>query len=153
MEYCMSCGNHSYGTGIHPDLRPRGNSAAGSHSRGKPVRDQRITDIHGTDRSHQIRSDALLEYMATRVYRVSDPKEMVHAHEQGRMEFHAPDTKSFVITSEQGSGLVRRLVLNPLMVSRSGQPRKRGVTIARISHFGSTERSSRGNISRSMHSG
>jgi hypothetical protein len=68
--------------------------------------------------------------MATRVYRVSDPKGMVHAHEEGRMEFHAPDTKRFVVTSEQGSGLVRRLVLNPLIVSEIGAAAGRVITPA-----------------------
>lgn len=76
---------------------------------------------------NQIRSDALLEYIATRTYRVSDPHGKVHAQEEGRMEFHAPDSKRFVITSEQGSGLVRRLALNPLIASEiraaSGQDR------------------------------
>jgi hypothetical protein len=63
----------------------------------------------------RIRSDALIEYAATRVYRVSDPSGKIHAQEEGRMEFHAPDRKTFVVTSEQGSGIVRRLALNPLI--------------------------------------
>lgn len=33
------------------------------------------------------------------------------------MEYHAPDKKSFVVTSEKGSGLVRHLALNPLIAS------------------------------------
>jgi hypothetical protein len=66
---------------------------------------------------NQIRSDALLEYKATRTYPVSDPHGKIHAQEEGRMEFHAPDSKRFVITSEQGSGLVHRLALNPLIAS------------------------------------
>jgi hypothetical protein len=64
-----------------------------------------------------VRSDALLEYNAMRVYRVSDPNGKIHAEEVGRMEFHAPDVKKFVIRSEQGSGIVRRLALNPLIAS------------------------------------
>src|SRR5579864_7802897 len=39
----------------------------------------------------RVRSDALLEYNAMRVYRVSDPNGKIHAEEVGRMEFHAPD--------------------------------------------------------------
>src|SRR5581483_8303691 len=66
---------------------------------------------------NRARSDALLEYSAMRVYRVSDPRGKIHAEEVGRMEFHAPDVKKFVITSEQGSGIVRRLALNPLIAS------------------------------------
>lgn len=64
---------------------------------------------------NRIRSDALIEYAATRVYRVSDPSGKIHAQEEGRMEFHAPDRKTFVVTSEQGPGIVRRLALNPLI--------------------------------------
>jgi outer membrane lipoprotein-sorting protein len=66
---------------------------------------------------NQIRSDALVEYLATRVYRVSDPDGKIHAQEEGRMEFHAPDMKRFVVISEQGSEIVRRLALSPLIAS------------------------------------
>lgn len=37
--------------------------------------------------------------------------------QRGRMEFHAPDRKTFAVTSGQGSGIVRRLALNPLIAS------------------------------------
>ena len=33
------------------------------------------------------------------------------------MEFRAPDKKTFVLTSESGSGLIRHLALNPLIAS------------------------------------
>ena len=66
---------------------------------------------------NRVRSDALLEYSALRVYRVSDPNGRTHAQEEGRMEFDAPDIKKFTITSEQGSGIVRHLALNPLIAS------------------------------------
>ena len=80
-----------------------------------PITEQRIiAQLIGHDRA---RSDALLEYSAMRVYRVSDPNGKTHAQEEGRMEFHAPDIKSFTITSEQGSAIVRRLALNPLIAS------------------------------------
>jgi len=64
-----------------------------------------------------LRSDALLEYAANRTYQVTDLKGKVHAQEKGRMEFHAPDQKTFIVTSEEGSGLVRALALNPLIAS------------------------------------
>lgn len=64
---------------------------------------------------NRMRSDALLEYSAMRDYRVSDPSGKMHAEEEGRMEFHAPDMKTFTVTSEQGSGIVRRLALNRLI--------------------------------------
>lgn len=66
---------------------------------------------------NQIRSEALLEYTAVRTYQISQPNGKVHAQIEGRMEFHAPDRKIFVVTAEQGSGLVRRLALNPLIAT------------------------------------
>jgi hypothetical protein len=66
---------------------------------------------------NQTRSEALLEYMDTRTYRVRNLNGRVHAQIEGKMEFHAPDGKRFVITSEQGSGVVRRLALHPLIAS------------------------------------
>ena len=66
---------------------------------------------------NRLRSDALVEYAANRTYQVADLKGKVHAQETGRMEFRAPDQKTFVVTSEEGSGLVRALALNPLIAS------------------------------------
>jgi outer membrane lipoprotein-sorting protein len=66
---------------------------------------------------NQVRNEALLGYTATRTYRVSQPNGKVHAEIEGRMEFQAPDMKQFVVSSEQGSGLVRRLALHPLITS------------------------------------
>jgi len=63
------------------------------------------------------RKKALAEYASLRTYRVIDLKGKVHAEEIGRMEFHAPDKKTFVLTSESGSGLIRHLALNPLITS------------------------------------
>jgi hypothetical protein len=64
-----------------------------------------------------IRNAELLEYAATRTYQVSDPKGKVHAQEVGRMEYRAPDKKTFAVISEAGSGIVRRLALDPLIAS------------------------------------
>jgi len=66
---------------------------------------------------NRLRSDALLEYTANRTYQIGDLKGKVYAQEKGRMEFRAPDQKAFVVTSEEGSGLVRQLALNPLIAS------------------------------------
>ena len=63
------------------------------------------------------RKEALADYTALRTYQVVDLKGKVHAEEIGRMEFRAPDQKTFVVTSESGSGLIRRLALNPLIAS------------------------------------
>jgi outer membrane lipoprotein-sorting protein len=64
-----------------------------------------------------LRSTALLAYTSTRTYRVSDLSGKVHAQEVGRMEYRAPDKKTFTVTSEDGSAVVRHLALNPLIAS------------------------------------
>jgi hypothetical protein len=63
------------------------------------------------------RAAALADYVALRTYDVTDPKGKVHAEKVGRMEYQAPDKKTFTVTSEKGSGVVRRLALNPLIDS------------------------------------
>jgi hypothetical protein len=66
---------------------------------------------------NQTRAGGLLEYTADRVYRVSDPSGKVHAQIEGRMEFEAPESKTFVTKSEEGSAIVRHLALKPLIAS------------------------------------
>jgi hypothetical protein len=69
-------------------------------------------DVH-----NQLRKAALLDYTVLRTYRVVDLKGKVHAEEVGQMEFRAPDQKNFVVTSEKGSGVIRRMALKPLISS------------------------------------
>ena len=69
------------------------------------------------DAHNERRKSALLDYTALRTYQVIDLKGKLHAEEVGRMEFRAPDQKRFVTTSEKGSGLIRRMALNPLISS------------------------------------
>jgi len=64
-----------------------------------------------------LRAATLLNYTAFRTYQVVDLNGKVHAEEIGRMEYRAPDQKKFVVTSETGSVLVRRLALNALIAS------------------------------------
>lgn len=64
-----------------------------------------------------LRTATLLDYTALRTYQVVDLSGRVHAEEVGRMEYRAPDQKTFVVSSETGSGLVRRLALNALIAS------------------------------------
>jgi hypothetical protein len=66
---------------------------------------------------NEIRKDALVDYTALRTYQVRDLKGKVHAEEVGHMEFRAPDRKTFVVTSESGSALVRRMAQNALIES------------------------------------
>jgi hypothetical protein len=69
------------------------------------------------DAHNELRKSELHDYTARRTYQVVDLKGRVHAEEIGRMEFHAPDKKMFVVTSESGSGIVRRMALNQLISS------------------------------------
>jgi outer membrane lipoprotein-sorting protein len=66
---------------------------------------------------NQLRTEQLRQYSATRTYAVSDVSGKVHAQETVRMEYVAPDKKTFVTLDEQGSPVVRHLVLNRLMES------------------------------------
>jgi hypothetical protein len=69
-------------------------------------------DVH-----NQLRKTALLDYTVLRTYRVVDLKGKVHAEEVVQMEFRAPDQKSFVVRSEEGSGVIRQMALKPLISS------------------------------------
>jgi hypothetical protein len=64
---------------------------------------------------NEVRSAALREYAVFRTYQVADLKGKVHAEEIGKMEYRAPGKKTFIVTSESGSALVRHLALNPLI--------------------------------------
>jgi hypothetical protein len=66
---------------------------------------------------YKLQSEALLEYTVRRTYQVTDLNGKVYAEKIGQMEYRAPDKKTFVVTSERGSGLIRHLVLNPLIAS------------------------------------
>lgn len=63
------------------------------------------------------RAATLANYTAFRSYQVVDLQGKVHAEEDGRMEYRAPDQKTFAVSSEKGSALVRRLALNALIAS------------------------------------
>lgn len=66
---------------------------------------------------NQLRNNALLGYTEQRTYEVTDLTGRVRALESGQLEYRAPDKKTFAETSQSGSGLVRRLALNPLIAS------------------------------------
>ena len=63
------------------------------------------------------RTAALTEYRVSRTYQVIDLKGKVHAEIRGQMEYRAPGKKSFRVTSEAGSYLVRQLALHPLITA------------------------------------
>jgi hypothetical protein len=66
---------------------------------------------------NELRNATLLGYTEYRTYQVTDTTGKVRADVSGQMEYHAPDKKTFVTTSESGSGIVRRLALHPLIAS------------------------------------
>jgi hypothetical protein len=70
-------------------------------------------------RHNELRSAALRSYSAVRSYAVTDPKGKMHAQKTVRLDYRAPDSKSFVTISEKGSAVVRHLVLNRLMESET----------------------------------
>ena len=64
---------------------------------------------------NELRKTGLRDYTALRRYQVADVNGEVQAEKVGRMEYHAPDQKRFVVSSETGSGMIRRMALNPLV--------------------------------------
>ena len=68
-------------------------------------------------RHNQQRNAELRSYSEMRSYSVTDPKGKVHAQAVVRLDYRAPDSKSFAPISEKGSAVVRHLVLNRLMES------------------------------------
>jgi hypothetical protein len=63
------------------------------------------------------RNERLQNYTVTRTYEIRTREGKVAAQTVVRMEYRAPDVKNFEKTSEQGSGIVRRLVFDRLMDS------------------------------------
>lgn len=68
-------------------------------------------------RRNDLRNTELKSYSETRSYSVSDQNGKVHAESVVRLDYRAPDSKSFAPISEKGSAVVRHLVLNRLMES------------------------------------
>ena len=66
-------------------------------------------------KQNELRNARLREYSAIRAYAVMNSEGKVHAREIVRMEYTAPDKKTFVKSTEEGSRLVRQMVLNRLM--------------------------------------
>jgi hypothetical protein len=69
--------------------------------------------------SNRARDAQLRQYSAVRTYRVSNDKGKLYAQEIVRVDYQAPDHKGFVTVSEEGSGLVRDMVLKRLIESES----------------------------------
>jgi len=96
----------------------------------EPARPHSSGDLIFADlvRHNEIRNAGLREYSALRTYAVSDLNGKVRAKETIRMDYVAPEKKTFVTIAEEGSSVVRHLVLNRLMESEAsasaGQDRR-----------------------------
>jgi len=66
---------------------------------------------------NQWREDRLRAYSVKRVYRVTNGKGALSAEEHVSLEFEAPSTKRYTVTSEKGSSAIRRLVFKRLLDS------------------------------------
>lgn len=69
--------------------------------------------------SNRARDMWLRQYSAVRTYRVTSDKGKLYAQTVVRVDYEAPARKSFRTVSEEGSGLVRDLVLKRLIESES----------------------------------
>ncbi len=70
-------------------------------------------------KGNQARDASLEQYSAVRTYRVTNDKGKLYAQEVVRVDYQAPDHKSFETVSEEGSGMVRDMVLKRLIESES----------------------------------
>jgi len=68
---------------------------------------------------NRARDTQLRQYSVVRTYRVSNDKGKLYAQEVVRVDYQAPDHKGFRTISEEGSGLVRDMVLKRLIESES----------------------------------
>jgi hypothetical protein len=65
------------------------------------------------------RNERLQSYSVTRTYQIQTPEGKLAAQTIVRMDYRAPDARTFEKTSEKGSGIVRHLVFDRLMDSES----------------------------------
>jgi hypothetical protein len=68
---------------------------------------------------NRLRNEQLRRYSAVRTYDIRNPEGKLAAQAVVRVEYWAPDKKTFNKTSEKGSGIVRHLVFDRLMQSES----------------------------------
>jgi len=68
---------------------------------------------------NRLRSEQLRRYSAVRTYEIRNSEGKLAAQAVVRVDYQAPDKKTFNKTSEKGSGLVRHLVFDRLIQSES----------------------------------
>lgn len=75
---------------------------------------------------NRLRDLRLQQYSAVRTYAVTNDKGKVYAKETVQVQYQAPDRKTFVTESEEGSKMIRDLVLKRLIESESETSSGRG---------------------------
>jgi len=68
---------------------------------------------------NRLRNEQLQRYSAVRTYEIRNPEGKLAAQAVVRVEYQAPNKKTFNKTSEKGSGIVRHLVFDRLIQSES----------------------------------
>jgi outer membrane lipoprotein-sorting protein len=68
---------------------------------------------------NRLRNEQLQRYSAVRTYEIRNPEGKLAAQAVVRVDYEAPDKKTFNKTSEKGSGIVRHLVFDRLIQSES----------------------------------
>src|SRR4029077_9367770 len=68
---------------------------------------------------NDMRNVELKQYSAVRTYQVRNPSGKVYARQVVQLDYRAPDTKMFITTFEEGSGLVRHMVFKRLIESET----------------------------------
>src|SRR6266436_605986 len=68
---------------------------------------------------NRLRNEQLRRYSAVRTYDIRNPEGKLAAQALVRVDYRAPDKKTFNKTAETGSGIVRHLVFDRLMQSES----------------------------------
>jgi hypothetical protein len=73
---------------------------------------------------NQLRNAQLQQYSVVRTYEVRNPQGKLSAQEIVRVDYRAPDKKTFKKTSEKGSRIVRHLVFDRLIESETSSGRE-----------------------------
>src|ERR1700730_9126084 len=68
---------------------------------------------------NDLRNAELKQYSAIRTYEVKNTGGKLYARQRQHQNYHAPDTKMFMTTLEEGSGLVRHMVFKRLIESET----------------------------------
>ena len=104
-------------TGVALAAQIRGQVVMPDLSQPSPAKDNPDQIFDDLLKQNEVRSAKLRDYSAVRTYALTDKQGKVQAKKIVRMDYVAPDQKAFVTIEEEGSSIVRRLVLDRLMES------------------------------------